>query len=94
MRNTWTALLACILVLGLAAGTAEAKQGRGNDQEDKQEAKTSVKDGNEKSGEELINPHDSDNDQSKKQKDKASGKKDENRKKTNTQKSEKPNLLQ
>ncbi|MCP3778596.1 MULTISPECIES: copper amine oxidase N-terminal domain-containing protein [Paenibacillus] len=81
MRNTWTALLACILVLGLAAGTAEAKQGRGNDHENKQEAKTSVKDGNEKSGEELINPHDSDNDQSKKQKDKASGKKDENSKK-------------
>ncbi|AUS26933.1 copper amine oxidase N-terminal domain-containing protein [Paenibacillus polymyxa] len=49
MRNTWTALLACILVLGLAAGTAEAKQGRGNGQENKQEAKASDKDRNEKS---------------------------------------------
>lgn len=49
MRNTWTALLACILVLGLAAGTAEAKQGHRNDQEKKQEANTSDKDRNEKS---------------------------------------------
>lgn len=49
MRNTWTALLACILVLGLAAGTAEAKQGRGNGQENKQEAKVSDKGRNEKS---------------------------------------------
>ncbi|MGG4220095.1 copper amine oxidase N-terminal domain-containing protein [Paenibacillus jamilae] len=49
MRNTWTALLACILVLGLAAGTAEAKQGHRNDQENKQEANTSDKDRNEKS---------------------------------------------
>lgn len=94
MRNTWTALLACILVLGLAAGTAEAKQGRGNDQENKQEAKTSVKDGNEKSGEEPINPHDSDNDQSKNKKTKHPGKRMKTVKKTNTQKSEKPNLLQ
>lgn len=81
MRNTWTALLACILVLGLTAGTAAAKQGRGHDQESRHEAKTSVQDGTEKSREELINPHESDNDQSENPKDKASNKKDENSKK-------------
>ncbi|TQR96698.1 copper amine oxidase N-terminal domain-containing protein [Paenibacillus ottowii] len=49
MRNTWTTLLACILVLGLTAGVAEAKQGHGKDHENKQEAKMSDKDRNEKS---------------------------------------------
>ncbi|WP_226002877.1 copper amine oxidase N-terminal domain-containing protein [Paenibacillus sp. BJ-4] len=77
MRNTWTALLACILVLGLTAGTAAAKPGRGNDQEGKREAKMSIKEENEKSTEKVIKPHDSDNDQSKKRKDETAGKKGE-----------------
>ncbi|WP_068504600.1 copper amine oxidase N-terminal domain-containing protein [Paenibacillus kribbensis] len=77
MRNTWTALLACILVLGLTAGTAAAKQGRGNGQENKQEAKTTVKDVNEKSREKVSKPHDLGNDQSKNLNDKAPGKKGE-----------------
>lgn len=48
MRITWTALLACILVLGMTAGTATAKQGRGNDQKSGQEAVSSKTNGNEK----------------------------------------------
>lgn len=80
MRNTWIALLAGVLVLGLTAGTAAAKQGRGNGQESKQEARASLKAENEKNRGEASKLHDKGDDSSENQKDRASDKKDEIRK--------------
>lgn len=81
MRKTWTALLACILVLGMTAGTAAAKQGRGNDSKSGQEAGSSKTNGNEKKREEQGNNLDQSKDQSEHDKIKT-GKNGENNKKS------------
>lgn len=80
MRKTWTALLACILVLGMTAGTAAAKQGRGNDPKNGQEAVSSKTNGNEKKREEQSKNLDRSKDQSEYDKIKT-GKNGENNKK-------------